>query len=129
MTTLRKMRHLLKPIRRFWIEHLVIKTAVKPRGPSLPSKRPLASVYEVVKSGLKSYGYYEQFKQYDPGYYVEKYTYKPQKRLSGYLGQTIHKSKTSTSYNKFRKTHSGFSRDTKCHKHGFFNSKSSYCSQ
>ncbi len=84
------MKHLLKPIRLIWIEqNLVIKTVSGQYGPKLPSKRPFGSVYELAKQGLKSYGYYEDFKQYDPGYYFDKYSYKPQKRLAGYLGQKL----------------------------------------
>ncbi len=96
---------------------MVIKTVHKPKGPNLPSKKPFGTVYQAVKSGLQFYGYYDQIKQYDPGYYVEKYTYKPQKRLSGYLGQTIHKKKNA-SYGKYRKTYSEFCRFSKFYKRG-----------
>ncbi len=86
---------------------MVIKTAVKPKGPKLPSKRPLGSLYQLGKLGLQSLGYYEDIKQYDPGYHLErfrdKYSYKPRKRLAGYLGQAIHakKKKFSSAHSKF----------------------------
>ncbi len=85
------MRHLLKPNRSN--NELVIKTAVKPRGPNLPSKRPLGSIYEFAKFTAKQFGIYQEIKQYDPGYYIEKYTYKPRKRIAGYLGQKLHEKK------------------------------------
>jgi len=75
---------------------MVIKTAVKTKRPGLPSKRPFGSVYELAKQSLQYYGYYEDIKKYDPGYYVEKYTYKPHKRIAGKLGQILHKSKTKS---------------------------------
>ncbi len=71
-------------------QQLVIKTAVKPKGPKLPSKKPFGAFYDTAKEVLKTYGYYEDIKQYDPGYYFDKYTYKPQKRIAGYLGQKIY---------------------------------------
>ncbi len=92
---------------------LVIKTAVKPRGPSLPSKRPGQLIYETVKYGLKSMGIYDEVRQYDPGYYIEKYrkryAYKPRKRITGYALQTrgfLQKKDASTD-RKFTKTCSG----------------------
>ncbi len=72
---------------------MVIKTAVKPKGPKLPSKRPFGSIYDIAKEFAKTYGYYEDIKQYDPGYYIDKYTYKPRKRVAGYLGQKLHEKK------------------------------------
>ncbi len=72
---------------------MVIVTTAKQRGPSLPSKRPFASVYEIGKKALRYYGYYDKYnlQQYDPDWYykeyVGKYTYKPRKRLAGYAGQ------------------------------------------
>ncbi len=40
-------------------------------------------------------GWYDEYnlKQYDPGYYFDKYSYKPQKRVSGYLGKAFHAKK------------------------------------
>ncbi len=73
---------------------MVIKTAYKPRGPNLPSKRPFGTVYQAGKAGLQYFGYYDKYKlwRYDPEYqyqkYVGKYTYKPRKWLTGYAFQT-----------------------------------------
>ncbi len=119
-------RHLIKPT---WMNNeLVIKTAIRPKGPSLPSRRPFASVYELAKYGLKSFGYYQEIQKYDPGYYVQKYTYKPRKRLAGYLGQTVHSKKNASNY-KFGKTYSRQrSRSIDCQQ-GRINSKSCYGSQ
>ena len=89
------MRHLIKPNSRT-NDILVIKTAYKPRGPSLPSRRPFSTLYQAGKAGLKYYGYYDkyQLQRYDPDYlyekHVKRYTYKPRKRVAGYLGQYIH---------------------------------------
>ncbi len=75
---------------------MVIVTAHKPKGPNLPSKRPFSSVYEAAKYGLKTSGYYQQYdlERYDPDVlykkHVGKYTYKPRKRLAGYVGQKIY---------------------------------------
>ncbi len=70
----------------------MIVTTKRQKGPNLPSKRPLSSVYEGVKYAAKAYGIYEDIKQYDPGFYYEryakKYTYKPRKRITGYAFQT-----------------------------------------
>ncbi len=74
-------------------------------------------------------GWYDQIKQYDPGYYMEKYKYKPGKRIVSYaLQKTVFK-KTSTGYNKFGKTRSQRNNCGDIDKRGFFSSKSSYCSQ
>ncbi len=110
-------KHLLKPKvqkktqAQIEISILVIKTAVKTKRPGLPSKRPFSSLYEIGKQTLRTFGYYEQYKQYDPGYHFErfskKYTYKPRKRVAGYLGKALHESKTKTSYSKQYKTRSG----------------------
>ncbi len=88
-------------------QQLVIKTVVKPRGPTLPSKRPGQLIYETIKYGLKTMGWYDEYdlQRFDPGYYVEKYTYKPQKRVSGYLGKAIH-SQNANANSKFRKAYS-----------------------
>ncbi len=95
------LRHLIKP--NWKNNELVIKTAVKPSGPSLPSKRPFGTFYKIAKETLDYYGYYQQIKQYDPGYYFDKYKYKPRKRVAGYLGQKLHEKKKfrNTSYYNF----------------------------
>ncbi len=85
-------RHLLKPNRKN--NELVIKTAFKPRGPNLPSRRPFGSIYQAGKKFVKYSGYYDKYElwRYDPDYlyekYAKKYTYKPRKRLTGYVFQT-----------------------------------------
>ncbi len=91
---------------------LVIKTAYKPKGPNLPSKRPFGTAYELAKLGLKSLGWYDQVRQYDPGFYLDKFTkkysYKPRKRLTGYtLSTRGFLKKTPPSYNKLGKTRCG----------------------
>ncbi len=76
---------------------MVIKTAVKPGKAKLPSKRPFGSAYNIAKQGLKYFGYYKDIQQYDPGYYFEKYSYKPYKRVTGYAGQILHAKKRKLS--------------------------------
>ncbi len=107
---------------------MVIKTAVKPKGPNLPSKRPLGTVYEAGKYVLKTLGYYEEFKQYDPGYYyeqyIQKYTYKPRKRLTGYALSTQGFLQTKKAF-KSRK-YSQFNQE--CSKHCSWNNWNCNCS-
>ncbi len=111
-------RHLLKPIRKN--NELVIKTAIKPRGPSLPSKRPGQLIYETIKTGLKISGYYDEYElfRYDPDVlyerYAKKYTYKPRKRLTGYALQTqgflrSKKKFRSRQYSQFNQERCGYS--------------------
>ncbi len=71
---------------------MVIKTAYKPKGPSLPSRRPFSSVYYAGRKALQYYGYYDKYnlQRYDPEVYIEKYRYKPLKRTAGYLGRALH---------------------------------------
>ncbi len=121
------MRHLLKPIDQIWIEQkLVIKTAVKPSRPKLPSKRPLGAFYDIARQGLEISGLYSKYnlQQYDPQVYVDKYTYKPHKRVAGYLGKKLW-SKTKTSYNKLRKTRRRRYTSIIYYNNGFLASKSS----
>ncbi len=73
---------------------MVIKTGTTTKRPTIPGKKPFGVFYEAGKELLKAHGYYEDFKQYDPGYYAEKYTYKPHKRVAGYLGQAFYKKKS-----------------------------------
>ncbi len=65
---------------------LVIKTATKTKRPSNPRARPspIGAAYELGKQTLQYYGYYERLKKYDPVYYIDRYSYKPQKRAIGY---------------------------------------------
>ncbi len=120
--------------RRKYESIMVIKTAVKPRGPSLPSKRPFGNIYQVIKTGLQSAGYYDKYnlQRYDPDYlyekYVGKYTYKPRKRLTGYALQTkgfLHGKKKSSRNRKFY--HQPLQRSIWCYRHNGFScySKSS----
>ncbi len=71
---------------------MVIKTATRTKRPTIPGKRPFGTLYQVAKRSLQYYGYYEDIKQYDPGYHIERfqkrYSYKPGKRLTGYAYQT-----------------------------------------
>ncbi len=78
-------------------------------------------MYEAGKAILKGAGYYEQIKQYDPGYYIEKYTYKPHKRVAGYLGQKLHEKKKL-----FSKSSSGYQfykEYDECHCRYYFGNK------
>ncbi len=92
MITWKITRHLLKPIRKN--NELVIKTVVKPRRPSLPSKRPFSNLYQIGKQAVKFSGYYEKYnlRRYDPDVlyekHVKRYSYKPRKRLTGYALRT-----------------------------------------
>ncbi len=84
--------------------------------------------YEGLKVTSKALGFYQDIKPYLPETYLDKYRYKPGKRVAGYIGQKLHKSKVKTSNYKFRKTcsgrvlHSGHYSSTKNI------SQSSYCS-
>ncbi len=51
---------------------MVLKTGFDERRPNLPSKRPFGTMYQAVKLGLKEFGYYDQIRQYDPGYYFDQ---------------------------------------------------------
>ncbi len=101
----------INPPRRTWID-LVIATGTKQRGPSLPSKRPFGSIYQAGKKTLQFYGYYDKYKleRYDPEHYYDeyigKYTYKPRKRLAGYVGQKLHakKSRSGTKNKVYQKS-------------------------
>ncbi len=110
---------------------MVIKTAIKPGRPKLPSKRPLGSALDFGRYVAKSMGYYQEYnlQRYDPQVYFDKYAYKPQKRVSGYLGKKIHKSKTTSGNNKFGKARSRFQLRADFNKSYQKCGKSSYCSQ
>ncbi len=92
----------------------MIVTSQSTKRPTLPtSKRPGALIYETGKFIAQKYGFYKDIQQYDPGYYFDKYSYKPRKRIAGYLGQKLHEKKkkfgvSSTGY-KFYQKPSGFS--------------------
>ncbi len=89
----------------------------------------LGYAYEGLKHASRTYGFYQDIKPYLPETYIKKYTYKPRKRTAGYLGQTIHKSKTSTRYNKFRKTRSQRYGGGNYHQFCSTTGKGGYCSQ
>ncbi len=42
--------------------------------------------YEGFKYAARTYGFYQDIKPYLPETYLDKYRYKPHKRVSGYLG-------------------------------------------
>ncbi len=63
-----------------------------------------SQLYRVPEAVARSYGKYEEYKKYIPSSYEEKYTYKPHKRIAGYLGQALHsKQSTITSSSGFYK--------------------------
>ncbi len=104
------------------------KPKISPIG-TRPSKAGyLSGAYEVGKIGLRTYGYYSDIEPYLPDKYVDKYTYKPNKRIAGYLGQTFHSKKNTSNY-KFGKTrsqrYSSGNYNEFCSAFG----KGSYCSQ
>ncbi len=77
-----------------------------------PSKAGYApAAYEIGKNIIQYYGYYKNVEPYLPDKYVDKYTYKPHKRVAGYLGQAFFKKKfrTSSGY-KFYQERSRFRR-------------------
>ncbi len=45
------------------------------------------AAYETGKTILRGYGVYQDVKPYLPETYIDKYTYKPHKRVAGYAGQ------------------------------------------
>ncbi len=92
---------------------MVIKTNIGVKRPNITSKRPGSLIYEIGKAGLQYYRYYEDIKQYDPGYYIEKYKYKPAKRVTSYATQKIQKT-----YDAYYKQHQKRSRSN-----GFFGYK------
>ncbi len=92
---------------------MVIKTATNQKRPSLPSKRPFGTLYQIAKTGLQYTGYYDEYnlQRYDPEYlyekHVGKYAYKPRKRITGalqktkgFLHATGNKFNKKSSYNK-----------------------------
>ncbi len=97
------------------------KPKISPIG-TRPSKAGyLPAAYEIGKTIVKSYGYYKDIEPYLPDKYIDKYTYKPHKRITGYLGQTFHSKKTknvfSYQFNQeyARRCRSGNYYNTNCH--------------
>ncbi len=70
----------------------------------------LGYAYEGLKYSSKTYGFYQDIKPYLPETYLDKYRYKPHKRVAGYLGQAFHaKKKFQSRYascNKFNQKYS-----------------------
>ncbi len=87
----------------------------------------VGSAYTIGKRLAGYAGYAKDIQPYLPETYIDKYIYKPRKRIAGYLGKTIHKSKTKTSYNKFRKTRRGFFGGPDNYNRQVACSKGSYC--
>ncbi len=55
---------------------------------STKSRAPyLSYAYEGLKYAGKTYGFYKDIEPYLPETYLDKYRYKPHKRVAGYLGQ------------------------------------------
>ncbi len=66
----------------------------------------LGSAYTGFKHVASTYGFYQDIKPYLPETYLDKYRYKPRKRIAGYIGQTVYKKALeSRQYNKFGKAH------------------------
>ncbi len=93
---------------------------VKPKVGAIGTRPGRASyapaIYEIGKNIVKSYGFYKDIEPYLPDKYVEKYVYKPHKRVYAYARTTkgfLRKTKNATS-NKFHK---------KCPQRGFWNYK------
>ncbi len=61
--------------------------------------------YEVGKKVTQAFGYYQDIEPYLPDKYIDKYTYKPHKRLSGQVGKTIHAKKKKFLSKKYRYFH------------------------
>ncbi len=94
------------------------------------TRYPVVSyTYEGLKIASKTYGFYQDIKPYLPETYLDKYRYKPHKRVAGYLGKAVWNSKASAGNNKFRKTRSRFSEYNINHHNCGPLSKSSYCSK
>ncbi len=109
-------------------QQLVIKTGVKQKRPSLPSKRPFGTIADITRQALKHYGVYQKYNlhRYDPDVFIKRYSYKPRKRVAGYLGQKLHKKKVKLSYNKFRKTRFISFNLLNCHQYQNSNCQSGY---
>ncbi len=63
----------------------------------------ISSAYQGFVQFSKAYGFYQDVKPYLPDTYLKKYTYKPHKRVAGYLGQAFHAKKRSSSSGKYYK--------------------------
>ncbi len=54
--------------------------------------------YEGFKYASRTYGFYQDIKPYLPETYIDKYRYKPHKRVAGYIGQALYKKKFPSGY-------------------------------
>ncbi len=86
-----KMKHLLKPITR---TKNLIKTASSQPGSAKATiinsgkGTIIGSTYEGFKHAARVYGFYQDIKPYLPDTYIDKYRYKPHKRLFEYALQS-----------------------------------------
>ncbi len=102
------MNHLLKPIQ---TTTMIKSIGSQPSGAKATVINQgkgtiFGSAYEGFKQASRTYGFYQDIKPYLPETYLDRYRYKPHKRISGYLGQTFHKKKTRYGSNyKFNKKH------------------------
>ncbi len=53
----------------------------------------LGSAYQGFKIASKTFGFYQDIKPYLPDTAIDRYRYKPHKRITGYLGQAFHSKK------------------------------------
>ncbi len=70
----------------------------------------VGTAVEIGKRLAEYSGVYKDIRPYLPDTYVKKYTYKPRKRVAGYLGQKLHAKKSPKGYGKLGKARSGFYR-------------------
>ncbi len=84
--------------------------------------------YEGLKYTSKAFGFYQDIQPYLPETYLDRYRYKPRKRVAGYLGQAVYKSKDATSYNKLGKARGRRYSSSYSNKCGKNTGKSGYCS-
>jgi len=63
-----------------------VQSISRPQGP----KSWASAVYQGFKTTAQVFDVYQDIEPYLPDKYIKKYTYKPHKRVAGYLGQTLH---------------------------------------
>ncbi len=85
------------------------------------------SAYTVGKRLVKYAGYAKKIEPYLPETYIDKYTYKPHKRVSGYLGQKFHAKENGSRYNKFGKTRREFNQQSHWNEYCSNHSKGGNC--
>ncbi len=89
---------------------------------SRKSRAPyLGYAYEGLKHASRTYGFYKDIKPYLPETYLDKYTYKPHKRVAGYIGQKFWKKKRipfyTSSYQQYQKSTKQFHRWSRFNKY------------